>query len=88
MEDGSLAQIAHLSIHESTKMLGSMTCPSGCYKGVLKYMLYKSTAWQDMIDVGKLSRRYVWFMLKKQFWPQVFMAFAPSQPCITIYRSV
>jgi hypothetical protein len=54
--DGSLAPIAHLGIHESTKMRGLMTCPLGCNKGALKYMLAKSTAWRDIIDVGKLSR--------------------------------
>jgi hypothetical protein len=69
--DGSFAQINHLGVHESTKMLGSMTCPSRCNKGAIKYMLTKSRAWRDTIKAGKLSRRYVWFMMKKQFCPRV-----------------
>jgi hypothetical protein len=48
-----------------------MTCPSGCNKGALKYMTQKASNWKDMIQVGKLSRRYVWFMMEKQFWPRV-----------------
>jgi hypothetical protein len=70
--DGGFACIEHLGIHEATKMLGAMTCPSGCNKGAIKYKLNKSTAWRDMIHGGKLSRRYVWFMLEKQFAPRVF----------------
>jgi hypothetical protein len=49
LADGSLAPIAHLGAHESTKTLGMMTCPSGCNQGMLKYMLEKSTARWDMI---------------------------------------
>jgi hypothetical protein len=71
LKDGSFALINHLGTHESTKLLGSMTCPSGCNKEAIKYMLTKSRAWRDMIKIGKLSRRYVWFMMKKQFWPRV-----------------
>ena len=71
LADGSFAHIEHLGVHEPTKTLGSMTCPSGCTKGALKYMTQKASAWKDMIQVGKLSRRHVWFMLEKQFWPRV-----------------
>jgi hypothetical protein len=81
LSDGGFADIEHLGVHEATKMLGAMTCPLGCNKGVIKYMLNKSTAWQEMIHGRKLSRRYVWFMLEKQFAPRVFMAFAPSWHC-------
>ncbi len=56
LADGGLADIEHLGVHEATKMLGAMTCPSGCNKGGIKYMLDKSSAWQDMIHVGKLIR--------------------------------
>ncbi len=34
-------------------------------------MLTKSRDWQDMIQVGKLSRQYIWLMLVKQIWPRV-----------------
>ena len=64
LADGSSAPIEHLGVDESTKTLGSMTCPSGCNKGALKYMTQKASNWKDMIQVGKLSRRYVWFMMR------------------------
>ncbi len=72
LSDGGFAYIEHLGVHEATKTLGAMTCPSGCNKGVIKYMLDKSIAWRDMIHVGKLSKQYVWFMLEKQFALRVF----------------
>jgi hypothetical protein len=71
LADGSFAQINHLGIHEPTKMLGSMTCPSGCNKEAIKYMLTKMRAWRDTIKAGKVSRHYIWFMMEKQFWPRV-----------------
>ncbi len=49
-----------------------MTCPSRSSKGSIEYMQKKGTAWKDMIKVGKLSRRNVWFMKDKQFWPRIF----------------
>ncbi len=72
LADGGLVDIEQLGVHEATKMLGAMTCPLGCNKGAIKYMLDKRSAWQDMILVEKLSRRFVWFMLEKQFAPRVF----------------
>ncbi len=72
LADGGLADIEHLGVHEATKMLGAMTCPLGCNKGAIKYMLDKSSAWQDMIHVEKLSKQFLWFMLEKQFAPRVF----------------
>ena len=48
-----------------------MTCPTGCSKGSIAYMQTKGMAWKDMIKAGKLSTRNVWFMLDKQFWPQI-----------------
>ncbi len=48
LTDGSFAIINHLGVHKSTKMLGSMTCPSGCNKEAIKYMLTKSRAWRDL----------------------------------------
>ncbi len=39
--DGKFAHINHLSIHELTKTLGSMSCPLRCNKGAIKYMLTK-----------------------------------------------
>jgi hypothetical protein len=71
LADGSFGKIQHLGINEPIKTLGSMTCPSGCSKGLIKYMQKKGIAWKDMTKVGKLSRPNVWFMLEKQFWPQI-----------------
>ena len=34
-------------------------------------MQKKRAAWKNMIKVGKLSRRNVWFMMDKQFWPRI-----------------
>jgi hypothetical protein len=48
-----------------------MTCPSSGSKGAIEYMQTKCRAWKDMILAGKLSRRNVWFMLDKQFWPGI-----------------
>ena len=46
-------------------------CQSGCNKGAIKYMQTKATAWKDMAAAGKLSRRNIWFIMDKQFWPRV-----------------
>ncbi len=71
LADGSVGRIQHLGINELIKTLGSMTCPSGCSKGAITYMQAKEGAWKDMVKAGKLSRPNVWFMLEKQFWPQI-----------------
>ena len=71
MADGSAGNIQHLGINEAIKTLGSMTCPSGSSKGALEYMQKKGMAWKDMIKAGNLSRRNVWFMMDKQFWPRI-----------------
>jgi hypothetical protein len=73
--DGLVEEIQHLHINEPIKTLGSMTCPSGCSKGSVKYMQTKGIAWKDMIKVSKLSRRNVWFMLEKQLWPRISFGF-------------
>jgi hypothetical protein len=66
LADGSVGDIEHLGVNTLIKMLGSMTCPTGCNKGSIKYMLEKGNAWKDMISSGHLSRRNVWFMLEKR----------------------
>jgi hypothetical protein len=71
LADGSFGNIQHLGIKEPIKTLGSMTCPSGSSKGSIEYMQKKGAAWKDMIKVGKLSCRNVWFMMDKQFWPRI-----------------
>jgi hypothetical protein len=68
---GSSGNIQHLGINEPIKTLGSMTCPSGSSRGSIEYMQKKGAAWKDMVKVGKLSRRNVWFMMDKQFWPRI-----------------
>ncbi len=71
LADGSFGKIQHLGINEPIKTLGFMTCPSGSSKGSIEYMQKKGIAWKDMVKAGKLSRRNVWFMLDKQFWPRI-----------------
>ncbi len=43
LADVNFAHIDHLGVHELINTLGSMTCPSGCNKGAINYMLTKST---------------------------------------------
>jgi len=71
LADGSFGNIQRLGINEPIKTLGSMTCPSGSSKGSIEYMQKKRAAWKDMIKVGKLSRRNIWFVLDKKFWPRI-----------------
>ena len=72
LTEGTSGLIEHLGVNESIKTLGSFTCPSGCNKGSIEYMqTKKGSAWKDMVSAGKLSRRDLWFMLEKQFWPRI-----------------
>ncbi len=71
LADGSFGDIQHLEINEPIKTLGSITCPSESSKGSIEYMQKKRTAWKYMIKVSKLSRRNIWFMPDKQFWPRI-----------------
>ena len=71
LTDGTSGSIEHLGVNESIKTLGSFTCPSGCNKGSIEYMQTKGSAWKDMVSAEKLSRRDLWFMLDKQFWPRI-----------------
>jgi hypothetical protein len=71
LADGSFAPIEHLGVDVPNKTLGTMTCPSGNNKGAVNYMQTKGMAWKDMVAGGTLSRRNIWFMLDKQFWPRV-----------------
>jgi hypothetical protein len=52
LADGSFGDIEHLGVNTPIKTLGSMTCPTGCNKGSIKYMLAKGKAWKDMISAG------------------------------------
>jgi hypothetical protein len=71
LADGSVGRFQHLGINKPIKTLGSMICPSGCSKGTITYMQTKGGPWKDMVKASKLSHRNVWFMLEKQFWPQI-----------------
>jgi hypothetical protein len=71
LADGSFAPIEHLGVDVPNKTLGTMTCPSGNNKSAINYMQTKGMAWKDMVTGGTLSRRNIWFMLDKQFWPRV-----------------
>jgi hypothetical protein len=34
-------------------------------------MQKKGMGWKDMVAAGTLSRKNIWFMMEKQFWPRV-----------------
>jgi len=71
LSDGSTSYIKHLGVHEATKTLGSMTCPSGCNNATILAMQEKSVAWAATVKEGKSSRQNVWFMMEVKFWPRV-----------------
>ena len=71
MSDGSSFTIEHVAVGKSKETLGVHTCPSGGNKGELKAMEDKSQIWMDKTKIGKLKRRFVWFLMEKQFWPKV-----------------
>ena len=71
LEGGSMAQIEHLPLDAPTKMLGSMTCPTGSSAGSLAQMVEKATGWKDKACAAKIHRRTTWFLLEKKFWPKV-----------------
>jgi hypothetical protein len=71
LADGSLAEIEHLPVNRAVKMLGSMTCPSGSNMAALQRMQTQGQEWVDRVNSGKLSRRNVWVMLDRRFWPRL-----------------
>jgi len=71
LADGSLAEIEHLPVESAIKTLGSITCPTGSSASALGRMQQQGQEWADRIKSGKLSRRNMWFMMDRQFWPRV-----------------
>ena len=71
LEDGTFSKIKHLNIDTLTKMLGSMTAPTGSKAGAIKQMNDKVEAWLAQAQAGKLYKQNVWFLMDKQFWPKV-----------------
>ncbi len=69
--DNPMAAIVHLGVDEASKTLASMTCPSGDLAKALMRILDKAQAWIDDSKNSKLSRRYLWFLVHRQFWPKV-----------------
>ena len=69
--DGRLAEIEHLPVESAIKTLGSMTCPTGSSASALGRMQQQGQEWADRVKSGKLSRRNMWFMMDRQFWPRV-----------------
>ena len=69
--DGLKARIDHHGVNHASKTLGSMTCQSGCNRGVTLATQVKSEAWVATVKEGKLSQQDLWFMMKNQFWPRV-----------------
>ena len=71
LADGSLAEIEHLPVESAIKTLGLMTCPTGSSASALGRMQQQGQEWADRVKSGKLSRRNMWFMMDRQFWPRV-----------------
>ncbi len=71
LADGSLVEIEHLPVSSAIKTLGSMTCPTGSSAAALGCMQQQGQEWADRVKSGKLSRRNVWFMMDRQFWPHI-----------------
>ena len=69
--EGTYERIKHLSVDESSKTLGVMTCPSGAYKGAFKRIKTRAQEWVDQVKNGKMHRRQVWFSVDRQYWPKV-----------------
>jgi hypothetical protein len=67
LEDGTFSKIENLNIDTLTKMLGSMTAPTGSNSGVIKQMKDKAEAWLAQAIAGKLHKQNVWFLMDKQF---------------------
>ena len=71
---GATVQIECLSVNDSRKTLGSMTCPSGEAKSALDRMLTQTQEWVDTAKNSSLHKRYVLFLIQRQLWPRVGFA--------------
>lgn len=71
LPDDSMTTIEHLSAVTANKTLGSMTCPAGDNTGAITQMKEKAQEWLEKAQQAKLSRRNLWFLLDRQFWPKV-----------------
>jgi hypothetical protein len=71
LTDESNAPIDHPAVTKPSKMLGSMTCPTGCSDGAITQMVEKAQGWIDRAKLGKLHKWNLWFLLEEQFWPKV-----------------
>jgi hypothetical protein len=72
--NSELAPIEHLSVDSPTKMLGLMTCPSGCSNGAFAQMTEKAQGWVARTFGGNLNCRHIWFLLGCQLSPMVFFS--------------
>ena len=68
---GQQVAIDCLGVEDARKTLGSMTCPSGSAKSALDRMQTQATEWVDMAKNGTLHKRYIWLLLRVQFWARV-----------------
>ncbi len=69
--DNTVTPITHLGIDAASKMLGSMTCPSGDTRSAILRIQDKAQAWMDRVKNAKLSQRNLWFLLDHQFLPSI-----------------
>jgi hypothetical protein len=69
--DNSVTAIKHLGVHEASKTLGSMTCPSGDSSAALQRVQDNAQGWIDMAITAGTPRRNLWFLVDHQFCPKV-----------------
>lgn len=71
LHDGSVVEIKHLAVLEAHKTLGSMTCPTGSSDAAVVQIRDTAQKWLDKASNAKLSHHNFWFLMERQFWPQV-----------------
>ena len=69
--DDTLASVEHLGVECASKTLGAMTAPSGSPTAALTRISEKAQLWVDTAKNAQLSRRNLWFLVDRQFWPKV-----------------
>jgi hypothetical protein len=79
--DDTLAEIEHLSVDQAHKTLGLMTCSTGSEGAAIQQMQDKVQAWLDKAIDAKLLRCNIWYLMDRQFWPQVKFGLCNNTAC-------
>ncbi len=67
---------------QAHKTLGSMTCPTGSGGAEIQQMWDKAKAWLNKAIDAKLWRCNFWFLMDRQFWPQVGFGLCNNTACL------